>query len=142
MVQQRHWMTTSSPSGNSPKVTQTKAKRSRHRFSRIDNVPSYRDFMHRQAVVSLYRQFMKTIRSLPDKSELQSQIRKEFSSMKHEKDEWNKKRAIQEGQRRLKDLQVAVSTSVTSFAAPAQRNTQEEEDTKVVGTGWPWERNN
>ena len=84
---------------------------------------------------------MKTIRPLPDKSELLALIRKEFLSMKHEKDAWGKKRALQEGQRRLKDLQNAVSTSVTFNRTSAPQESVEDVETKV-GTGWPWERNN
>ena len=97
--------------------------------------------MHRQEVLGLYRQFLNAVRPLPDRKELTDQIRKEFVAMKNEADPWNRKRAIKEGQRRLKDLQTTVSTSV-SFSAPGQtKNTWAEDGTKV-GTGWPWERNN
>lgn len=136
----RCWFSTTGPE-DEVEVVQT--KRSRRRFRRIDEVPSYREFMHRQEVLGLYRQFLQAVRNLPDRRELSDQIRKEFSAMKNESDPWNRKRAIKEGQRRFKDLQTTVSTSVT-FTSPATHNDLEKpktaEDNTKVGTGWPWER--
>lgn len=141
-------LTTTSTSNSRDDLLSTKTdnapKRSRRRFRRMDDVLSYRDFMHRQSVISLYRQFLQAVRSLPDRTELQAQIKKEFSSMKHEKDAWNRKRALQEGQRRLKDLQVTLSTSVTFGRSKSSSEKQETTDDKAeepkVGMGWPWER--
>lgn len=114
-------------------------KRSRRRFRRIDDVPSYQDFMHRQSVLSLFRKFLRTVHALSDRVEVQKQIKKEFSAMKNESDPWNRKRAINEGKRRLKDLQTTVSTSVT-FGSSNSSHPNNNQDSKV-GSGWPWARN-
>jgi Complex 1 protein (LYR family) len=122
-------------------VVQT--KRSRRRVQRIDEVPSYKDFLHRQEVLGLFRKFLKTVRPVSDRKELCAQIKREFKAMKYESDPWNRKRSVKEGQRRLKDLQVTVSTSVT-FSSPTKPDLPPEPDQEgpKVGTGWPWERKN
>ena len=139
------WFSTDSTSNFSSEVTTTKAKRSRRRFRRIEEVPSYKDFLHRQTVLALYREFLLTVRPLSDRRELQAQIRVEFDALKNEPDNWNRNRAVKEGQRRLKDLKTTISTSVTlgSRSGPVGIERSGENNTEIskTGTGWPWERN-
>ena len=138
------WFSTGSSSPSPPEVTVTKSKRSRRRFRRIEEVPSYKDFLHRQTVLALYRKFLRTVHPLSDQKELQAQIRTEFNAMKNESDDWNKKRAVKEGQRRLKDLQTTVSTSVTFGTSPFTTEPDGDDGNgggSNVGTGCPWERN-
>lgn len=145
-TQKSLWFSTGSSSttgstSTPPDVTVTKAKKSsRRRFRRIEEVPTYKDFLHRQTVLELYRKFLRLVRPLSDQRELQAQIRTDFNAMKNEPDDWNKKRAVKEGQRRLKDLQTTVSTSVTFGASPFSAEPDESADVSEVGTGWPWER--
>ncbi|CAB9509769.1 expressed unknown protein [Seminavis robusta] len=127
-----------SPPDEGAKTTKTTKRR---RFRRIEEVPSYRDFVHRQTVLTLYRQFLRTVRPLSDRKELTSQIKKEFSAMKNEGDAWNRKRALNEGQRRLKDLQATVSISATFGASSQQYDDSSSDSDQKVGKGWPWERN-
>jgi Complex 1 protein (LYR family) len=152
-VERIQWFATDSSASTVPKDDDAEAqgavattKRSRRRFRRIEDVPSYQEFMHRQSVLSLFRKFLRTVHGLSDRREVQKQIKKEFGAMKNETDPWNRKRAINEGKRRLKDLQTTVSTSVTfgsssninSSHAPPNNNNQDDDK---VGSGWPWERN-
>jgi hypothetical protein len=143
-VERKQWFGTDSSASalaeNAHETATTTAKRSRRRFRRIEDVPSYQDFMHRQSVLSLYRKFLRTVHALSDRVDVQKQIKKEFSAMKNEADPWNRKRAINEGKRRLKDLQTTVSTSVTAFGSSSSSDENNNQDSKV-GSGWPWERN-
>jgi len=109
----------------------------------MDNVPSLKDFLHRQTVLGLYRKFLTLVKPLADQREVQAQIRLEFKAMKNEADDWNKKRAVKEGERRLKDLQTTVSTSVTFGSSPfttGTHGTNSGAEASEVGSGWPWER--
>jgi len=167
-VRSRAWYsttttTTSAPptssGGGEEATTKNEPQRSttrRKRFQRMDEVPSLRDFMHRQTVLALYRKFMRLVHDFPDRKELQAQIKREFNAMRHETDGWNQKRAVKEGQRRLKDLQTTVSTSATVKRGHRQEQQQQQDEGSVakddndknddgspkVGKGWPWERKN
>ena len=155
--------TSSSNSAVSPHPTEKgttmekAASRSRHRFRRrvpLEEVPSYHEFLQRQTVRNLYRDFLRTVRPIVVESrrELQAQIRTEFNATKNEVDPWQKKRAVKEGQRRLKELKTTIGTSVT-FTSSSSRFSHGSSDireegtgetageTSRVGTGWPWERN-
>jgi Complex 1 protein (LYR family) len=141
-VQRIQWLATGSSAATDAEIAQaaTTTKRSRRRFRRIEDVPSYQDFMHRQTVLSLYRKFLRTVHPLSDRVDVQKQIKQEFSAMKNEADPWNRKRAINEGKRRLKDLQTTISTSVTTFGSSSSSDQNNNQDSKV-GSGWPWQRN-
>merc|ERR1711935_814867 len=92
-----------------PSMPRNRSRRSRSKRLSLDekNVPSYKEFVHRFTVLSLYRGFLKCIRdSMPhNKEELREQVRKEFQMNKNDKDPFSIKQNIAEGQRRFEELQ-------------------------------------
>ena len=53
------------------------------------DIPSFKEFMHRQQVISQYRGFMKAIRTIDDTNDqasLKNEVRNGFKSLLHEKD--------------------------------------------------------
>jgi hypothetical protein len=118
-----------------------------------DSIPSYKDFLHRWTVVTLYRNFLTAIRSLPKsqedlKADLRLQVQRDFQAHKAETDPFNTQRALAEGRRRYQELLCMVpkghAATTTSSSASVNddswMNIVDPEDTRGrVGTGWPWE---
>ena len=123
-------------------------------------VPSYKDFLHKFTVVSMYRNYLKCIRSMDGqkdelnsmKSELYYQVKREFQANKNESDKYAIQRTLQEGRRRYQELQHMVPTARKKSApSPSPSSLQYlEEDSWLnikdpedprgrVGQGWPWE---
>ena len=104
------------------------------------NVPSYKEFVHRFTVLSLYRGFMKCIRdSMPhNKEDLRDQVRKEFQMNKSDTDPFSIKQNIADGQRRFEELQEFTGQS-NKYSGDSWINIQDPDDPRGrVGTGWPW----
>jgi len=105
-------------------------------------IPSYKEFVHRFTILSLYRGFLKTIReSMPhNKEDLLKEVQKEFQSCKLDTDPLIIKRSIAEGQRRYEELKELTGES-NKYESTSWINTQDEDDPRGrVGTNWPWER--
>ena len=134
-------------------------KRKRHRASTNggggtlswmgDNVLSYKEFVHRFTVLSLYRNFMKEINVLPvevdARKEFKHQVQHEFKAYKSTTDPYMIQKALSEGKRRFKELQQWTGSTSNNqnsqYDGDSWLNTPDEEDPRGrVGTGWPWER--
>jgi len=121
-----------------------RSRRSRSKQQRLSldekNVPSYKEFVHRFTVLSLYRGFLKCIRdSMPhNQDDLRAQVRKEFQIHKHDTDPFTVKQNISEGQRRFEELKEFTGQS-NKFSGDSWINIQDPDDPRGrVGTGWPW----
>jgi Complex 1 protein (LYR family) len=149
-----------STSGSSNEESSSKSRRGNRRRRLLlngnanDSIPSYKDFLHRWTVVTLYRNFLTAIRSLPNSQEdlkvdLRLQVKRDFQAHKRETDAFNTQRALAEGRRRYQELLCMVpkdhSATTSSSSSPsvtddAWLNIVDPEDTRGrVGTGWPWE---
>ena len=105
-------------------------------------IPSYKEFVHRFTVLSLYRGYLKTIReSMPhNQQDLLQEVRKEFHANKNTIDPITIQREIKEGQRRYEELQEFTGQS-NKYEGPSWINTKDTEDPRGrVGTGWPWSK--
>jgi Complex 1 protein (LYR family) len=128
------------PSSISP--SRSRRKNRRNRIVDQANIPSYKEFVHRFTVLSLYRNFFKAIRSsMPhNQDELRNQVRKEFKSHQHDHDPFNIQRAVAEGKRRLQELQDFTGQS-NIYEGESWINTPDAEDPRGrVGQGWPWQK--
>jgi hypothetical protein len=104
-----------------------------------ENIPSYKEFVHRFTVLQLYRNFFKCIRKMPhNQSELRNQLRREFKSLKADTNTFNIQRALTEGKRRLEELQEFTGED-NKYESNSWINIQDPDDPRGrVGRGWPW----
>jgi len=130
-------------------------------FFDMKSVPSLKDFMHRQTVLSMYRGFLQSVRYVRSKDgehnnpvmadELLDEIRREFRAQKHETDPFQRQRAVADGQRRAAELRGL--TGEPDDDDPTKKDAavlqQEDADSWInivdpedqrgrVGSGWPW----
>eukprot|EP00529_Nitzschia_sp_RCC80_P027897 CAMPEP_0113467418 /NCGR_PEP_ID=MMETSP0014_2-20120614/14804_1 /TAXON_ID=2857 /ORGANISM="Nitzschia sp." /LENGTH=246 /DNA_ID=CAMNT_0000359725 /DNA_START=185 /DNA_END=925 /DNA_ORIENTATION=- /assembly_acc=CAM_ASM_000159 len=130
-------------------------------FFDMKAVPSLKDFMHRQSVLSMYRGFLRSVRYVGSKDggnnnpmmadELRDEIRREFRAQKHETDPFQRQRAVADGQRRAAELRGL--TGEPDDDDPTKKDAavlqQEDADSWInivdpedqrgrVGSGWPW----
>ena len=120
--------------------------RSRVRGS-AKNIPSLKDFVHKQTVIRQYRGFLRAVGIIPDdhwRSQCKEEVRKTFKLEQNEKDQLRITMAVKEGERKLKDVQSMVGfkgTESQSDDADSWLNIDDEVDPRGrVGTDWPWER--
>jgi hypothetical protein len=109
------------------------------------NIPSYKEFVHRFTVLSLYRNFFKTLyrANVHNEQELRQQIRHEFKIHKHDQDPFNIQRALAEGKRRLGELQDFTGQNNSKYDQDILSwiNIKDKEDPRGrVGEGWPWQK--
>jgi hypothetical protein len=128
----------STSSEDDVKVTQSKRRRRRSR-SFGDDVPSYKEFVHRSTVISLYRNCLKAVRLMPHNQEdLRLQVQNEFRANKDDSDPFNTQRSLAEGKRKYQELQ-EMTGHKKQEGGDSWLNTDDPEDTRGrVGTGWPW----
>lgn len=115
-----------------------------------ENIPSYKEFVHRFTMLTLYRNFFKALRYVPaehTRLELKQQIRQEFRALKHvdrEEDPFQIQRAVAEGKRRLQELQDFTGQSNvnnTEASLSSWIHTVDPEDPRGrVGSVWPWQK--
>ncbi len=123
--------------------------------SKVKEIPSLKDFLHRQKVIHQYRGFLKTLKHVNDegsKSQILKEIRQSFSAYKYEnfdRDDSEQQvavsMAVKEGERRLKEFQSMVGyvDDMGKSDPDSWINIKDEEDPRGrVGTTWPWQRNN
>jgi len=123
-------------------VSRNRSRRSRSKRISLDErkVPSYKEFVHRFTVLSLYRGFLKCIRdTMPHNQEdLKAQVRKEFHINKDDTNSFTVKQNIAEGQRRFEELKEFTGQS-NKYTGESWINIQDPDDPRGrVGTGWPW----
>lgn len=131
-----------SPSTTTPRNRSRRTRTKRLALSLDDKeVPSYKEFVHRFTILSLYRGYLKCIRdSMPhNHDDLRDQVRKEFQVNKNDNDPFAVKRNIAEGQRRFEELKEFTGQSNKYTGDGSWINIKDEEDPRGrVGTGWPW----
>ena len=130
-------------------ITNTlRSTRSRSRVrGNAKNIPSLKDFVHKQTVIRQYRGFLRAVGIIPDdhwRSQCKEEVRKTFKLEQNEKDQLRITMAVKEGERKLKDVQSMVGfkgTESQSDDADSWLNIDDEVDPRGrVGTDWPWER--
>jgi hypothetical protein len=137
--------TSSSNNTNDVVVEETKSpSRRRRRGSRLladENIPSYKEFVHRFTVLSLYRNYLKAIRSMPhNQKDLKDQVQREFRANKNDLNPLNIQRALAEGKRRYEELQDFTGNN-KKYDGDSWLSTKDAEDPRGrVGQGWPWLR--
>jgi hypothetical protein len=119
-------------------------KHQKQRLVDEKQIPSYKEFIHRFTVLSLYRGYLKTIReSMPhNQNDLLNEVRKEFHSNKNTIDPITVQRDIKEGQRRYDELKEFTGQSNKyEQDGTSWINTKDTDDPRGrVGTGWPWSK--
>jgi hypothetical protein len=127
--------------------TSNRRKRRRHRFQ-VDSIPSFQDFQQQQRTRGLYRQFLRLVWGTSQQKDFLSQIRHEFRNVVVG-DDWQRKRALSEGSRRLKELSAMLGTSVAAQKSirdggdgrddhsPGETSTSAPPSTSEL---WPWQR--
>lgn len=138
-------LTTPSPppkSRRSSRGARSRSKSTKKRLIDDKNVPSYKEFVHRFTVLSLYRGYLKTIReSMPhNQRDLLHEVRKEFQSCKSDTDSIIIKNAILNGKRRFEELKEFTGQN-NKYEGTSWMNIQDTDDPRGrVGTNWPWEK--
>ena len=138
--------TFSSTSGSTETEGEAKPKarrRRRHRFrTTTDDIPSFQEFQQQVKVRSLFRQFLRLtspIASDDVSSDLRTQIRREFrANTGNQLDQWDIKRALSEGGKRLKELSamlhsIPMKKPVDNGVVSAQEKPEES------SSQWPWQ---
>mmetsp|Transcript_17404 Transcript_17404/g.40009 ORF Transcript_17404/g.40009 Transcript_17404/m.40009 type:complete len:209 (-) Transcript_17404:2030-2656(-) len=132
---------TETPFSSGPPA-RNRSRRSRSKRMSLEDkkVPSYKEFVHRFTVLSLYRGYLKCIRdSMPhNQDDLTEQVRREFRINMHDKDPFAVKRNLAEGQRQFEELREFTGQS-NKYTGESWINIQDPDDPRGrVGTGWPW----
>ncbi|KAJ1976406.1 LYR motif-containing protein 2 [Dimargaris xerosporica] len=86
-----------------------------YRVSRLPPGPGLHDFIRKQSILSLYRQFVHCIYRIPDKRNRQEMlvwVRREFEAHRHEADPAKIRSLRSHGQQQLHQLQAALGLSV------------------------------
>jgi hypothetical protein len=124
----------------------TPRKRRRHRFH-VDSIPSFQDFQQQQRARSLYRQYLRLIWPTSQRGDFLVQVRHEFRIAPAD-DDWQRKRALSEGSRRLKELGAMLGSSIVSRKARDDNSADDHESNArgqppvhaSTSKQWPWQR--
>jgi hypothetical protein len=133
---------TSTSSRRSSRSRRSRSGGQKQRLVDEKQIPSYKEFVHRFTVLSLYRGYLKTIReSMPhNQNDLLQEVRKEFHANKNTIDPITIQREIKEGQRRYEELKEFTGQS-NKYEGASWINTKDTDDPRGrVGTGWPWSK--
>mmetsp|Transcript_23497 Transcript_23497/g.32956 ORF Transcript_23497/g.32956 Transcript_23497/m.32956 type:complete len:138 (-) Transcript_23497:80-493(-) len=116
----------------------------RKRRSRLGNVPSLKEFVHKTTVLRQYRDFLKAVRLIPDKVDRKPaymEVRHTFRKLSYETDALSIEMAIKDGERRLKQVQSLVGHNAATKDADSWLNIDDKEDPRGrVGVEWPWQK--
>ena len=138
----------SAPTGSKIISNVAKTGRSRSRLKgKVNNIPSLKDFVHKQTVIRQYRDFLRAVGTISDdhwRRQCQEEVRKTFRLEMNDKDPLRVTMAVKEGERKLKDVRSMVGFQVKeeqSSDADSWLNIKDDIDPRGrVGTDWPWER--
>ena len=138
---------------NAPDVNTAPGQRIRTRSRRkldfgSSEVPSLKEFVHRQTVIRQYRGFLRAVACIPDPTfQLSSkkEVQTSFGRYKNETDALTIQMALREGERQLEQVKSMVGYVGPDDAAKKDEdswlNTDDEEDPRGrVGVMWPWEQ--
>ncbi len=120
----------------------------------LQGIPTLQEFLHRQRVTHLYRDFWRAVGQFPevaDQVPARQQLQREFRMKRT--DSLSVAIAIREGDRRLRELRALVGSSSPKNSKSSNHeenpsapflgshvDDSEEVVSKPVGVGWPWER--
>jgi len=113
---------------------------------RLRNVPSMKEFLHKQTIVKQYRGFLRSVAMIPDEQwriHARDEVRSSFTTYKKETNNLSISMAIKEGDRRLNELQnmVGYTHSTTKADADSWLNIDDKDDPRGrVGLEWPWDK--
>mmetsp|Transcript_26146 Transcript_26146/g.75485 ORF Transcript_26146/g.75485 Transcript_26146/m.75485 type:complete len:193 (-) Transcript_26146:396-974(-) len=150
------------PQAEAVEITQTNASdttaetgqriRSRTRRKKLNldssEVPSLKEFVHRQTVMRQYRGFLRAVACIPDpafQSSSKREVQTSFGRYKNETDALTIQMTLREGERQLEQVRSMVGY-VRPDNAPKKDedswlNIDDEEDPRGrVGVVWPWEQ--
>lgn len=122
---------------SSKRATQTK---------RLRNVPSMKEFLHKQTIVKQYRGFLRAVAMIPDEQwslHARNEVRNSFAPYKQETDNLAISMAVKEGDRRLGELRSMVGYTQSAATADADSwlNIDDKNDPRGrVGLEWPWDK--
>ncbi|CAJ1961739.1 unnamed protein product [Cylindrotheca closterium] len=153
MMKSASFSSTTGTKDKAPEVTHTKnteqqqqqqptRRRRKRRIAAVDGtVPSYKEFVHKFTVVTLYRDFLKAVNLMPhNKEELIEQVKYEFRSNQRDNDPFQVQRALADGKRRFQELQEMTGYK-KQLDADSWLNIRDVEDPRGrVGEGWPWSK--
>jgi hypothetical protein len=112
--------------------------------NRLQEIPSMKEFMHRQNVQRQYRGFLRAVNCIQDisyRTQGKEEVRREFAARKLETDSLAVSMAVKEGDRKLKELRSIVGQKEQEQDDDSWLNIQDEEDPRGrVGVSWPWEQ--
>ena len=112
------------------------------------DLPSLKEFVHRQTVIRQYRGFLRVVACIPDPTfQLSSkkEVQTSFGRYKSETDALTIQMALKEGERQLEQVKSMVgyvgADDVAKKDEDSWLNTDDEEDPRGrVGVMWPWEQ--
>ena len=112
------------------------------------DLPSLKEFVHRQTVIRQYRGFLRAVACIPDPTfQLSSkkEVQTSFGRYKSETDALTIQMSLKEGERQLEQVKSMVgyvgSDDVAKKDEDSWLNTDDEEDPRGrVGVMWPWEQ--
>lgn len=144
------------PQAETVEITQTNAGASQRIRSRtrrkldLDSaeVPSLKEFVHRQTVIRQYRGFLRAVNCIPDptfQSSSKKEVQTSFGRYKNETDALTIQMALREGERQLEQVRSMVGYVGAENAAKTDDdswlNIDDEDDPRGrVGVVWPWEQ--
>ena len=110
-------------------------------------VPSLKEFVHRQTVIRQYRGFLRAVNCIPDptfQTSSKKEVQTSFERYKKETDALTIQMALREGERQLEQVCSMVGYVGADNAAKTDGgswlNIDDEEDPRGrVGVVWPWE---
>jgi len=124
----------------------TSSKRAAKGGKTLRNVPSMKEFLHKQTIVKQYRGFLRSVAMIPDEQwriHARDEVRQSFGAYKQETDNLSISMAIKEGDRRLNELQnmVGYTHSTTKTDTDSWLNIDDKDDPRGrVGLEWPWDK--
>lgn len=129
--------------GESSSSSSGRTRTTKKQFLATRNVPSYKEFVHRFTVVTMYRGYLRAIsKCMPhNKMDLIQQVQKEFRANRNDTDPFNIQRSLAEGKRRYAELQEMIGMDNVHNEGNSWLNIQDEDDPRGrVGNGWPWQK--
>mmetsp|Transcript_1608 Transcript_1608/g.2362 ORF Transcript_1608/g.2362 Transcript_1608/m.2362 type:complete len:133 (-) Transcript_1608:531-929(-) len=131
-------------SSSGARVVVTQGARTRRGSNKLKNVPSMAEFVHKRTVVRQYRHYLKCIHRIPDhdyQESARNEVQKRFRQLVSETDALTIKMALQEGHRRLAQVQSMVGYTPQATDDDSWINTKDEADPRGrVGVSWPWQK--
>lgn len=113
--------------------------------TKLRNVPSMKEFLHKQTIVRQYRGFMRAVATIPDEKwriQARDEVRNSFALHKNETNNIAISMATKEGERKLKELHsmVGYASFTTQSDADSWLNIDDKDDPRGrIGIEWPWD---